>query len=133
LISTANQNGAVEPYLSDGFGITIQTGNADGNGDGGMINITAGNAASNSWAAYGGDVTITAGVNTGTIAQNGGIRLNSMVRMPVFATTTARDQAGPQRDSIGWEEGSMCFVSGVGLMIYFNESAWRTVSLVPLT
>jgi hypothetical protein len=129
LISTANQNGAVEPYLSDGFGITIQTGDGDGNGDGGMINITAGNAAT--VMSYGGDVTIAAGVNTGTVGQNGGIRLNSIVRMPVFADETARNQAGPQRFPNGWEDGSICFVTGVGLTIFIGE--WRTISLVPLT
>jgi hypothetical protein len=130
LISTANQNGAVEPYLSDGFGITIQTGNGDGfNADGGMINITAGNTSGP--VGYGGDVTIAAGVNTGQLGANGGIRLNSIVRMPVFETETARNQAGPQRYPNGWEDGSICFVTGVGLTIHIGE--WRTISLVPLT
>ncbi len=114
-------NSGGEVRIEGGYG-TINGGSlrlisGDGSQGGGDISIEAGNAID---SGKGGDIYMTAGNNASQII------LQSMVRMPIFATMAVRDELFPTP-----QMGCVCFVQEVNSLTIYTGTAWANIALVP--
>jgi hypothetical protein len=106
----------LEGGYSNQTGGSIQIVSGSGS-QGGDISIEAGDAID---SGKGGDIYMTAGNNGSQII------LQSMVRMPIFATMAVRDQLFPTP-----QKGCLCFVEEVNSLTIYTGTAWANMALVP--
>jgi hypothetical protein len=99
---------------SSGGDIYIEGGNT-ADGDGGNVRIAAGNSGSN---GDGGNVALVAGSGT----QAGKVIVESMLRLPIFPNTAARNSAAGAA-----ENGMICYLNDSNTLQIYVNGAWRTI------
>ena len=108
---------------TNGGDITINSGSGTVNGRGGDLTLNTGNSVGTDRA---GDMFLTCGTNSGA-GRNGHIYLNSMPRMPVYANSSARDEAAGIPT-----EGMFCYNSNTGNIEVYVGGAWKSVDVSPI-